>query len=97
MGTLTEDMTRLCEEIQMLRTGREELKKEIAEQTRARQVEVLESCAAFAEALARKAQAAHKNRIAFCSNLRHSVAAQTRGMREDLAGVRRVWSRRASA
>jgi len=97
VGKLTEDMTRLWEEIQMLRASREDLKKEIADQTRARQVDVLESYAAFAEALARKAQAAHKDRMAFCSNLKHSVAAQSRGLQEDLEGVRRVWSRRANA
>jgi hypothetical protein len=97
VGRLTEDMTRLCEEIQTLRADREDLKKEVAEETKARQVEVLGSCAAFAEALARKAKGAHQTRMAFLGNLKHSVAAQTRGVREDLETVRRVWGRRPSA
>ena len=97
MGRLTEDMTRLCEEIKTLRADREDLKKEVAEETKARQVEVLGSGAAFAEALARKAKGAHQTRMTFLGNLKHSVAAQTRGVREDLESVRRVWSRRPSA
>lgn len=97
MGRLTEDMTRLCGEIQTLRANREDLKKEVAAETRARQVEVIGSCAAFAEALARKANGAHQMRMAFLGNLKHSVAAQTRGVREDLESVRRVWGRRPRA
>lgn len=97
MGRLTEDMTRLSDEIQTLRTDREDLKKQVADETRERQVEVLNSCAAFAEALARKAQGAHQNRMNFLGNLKHSVAAQARGMREDLQGVRKIWGRRPSA
>ena len=52
MGKLTKDMNRLCEEIQTLRADRQELKKKIADQTKARQVEVLETCAAFTDARA---------------------------------------------
>ncbi len=97
MGRLTEQMTRLCDEIKTLRADRDDLKKELAEETKARQVEVLESCAAFGEALTRKAKAAHQDRMTFLDNLKHSVAAQARGLREDLESVRQVWSRRASA
>ncbi len=32
MGTLTKDMTRLCEEIQILRARRQELKRELVEE-----------------------------------------------------------------
>ena len=97
MGRLTEDMTRLCEEIQTLRADRADLKKEVAEETKARQVEVLGSCAAFAEALARKAKGAHQTRMTFLGDLQHTVAAQTRSVREDLESVRRVWGKRSSA
>ena len=97
MASLTEDMTRLCEEIQALRANREELKRELAEANKARQVEVVESCATFAEALARKAQRAHDSRIVFLSDLKHRVSEQAREMRDDLAMVRRVWGRREQA
>ncbi len=97
MAKLTEDMARLCDEIQLLRANREELKKELAELSRARQAEVVKTCAAFAEALARKADRAYDNRVAFLTDLRHRVSAQAREMQDDLANVRRVWSRRAQA
>ncbi len=97
MGRLTDEMTRLCEEIQTLREGREDLKKELAGETKARQVEVLESCAAFADALARKAKSARQNRMTFVNNLKHMVAEQERGVREDLEMVRRLWSKRSIA
>lgn len=94
MAKLTEDMTRLCEEIQTLRANREELKKELAEATKARQVEVVKSCAAFADALARKAGIAHDNRMSFLGHLRHHVNEQAREMQDDLAMVRRAWGQR---
>jgi len=97
VGRLTEDMTRLCEEIQTLRADRAELKREVAEETKARQMEVLGACTAFAEALARKAKGAHQSRMNFVGNLKHSVAAHTRDLRQDLEGVRRAWNRRPSA
>ncbi|MGB9104794.1 MAG: hypothetical protein WCC59_08550 [Terriglobales bacterium] len=94
MAKLTEDMTRLCEEIQTLRANREGLKKELAETSKARQVEVVKSCAAFADALARKARLAHDNRISFLGHLKHRVSEQAREMQDDLTMVRRVWGKR---
>jgi cell division septum initiation protein DivIVA len=94
VAKLTEDMTRLCEEIQRLRANREGLKKELAETTKTRQVEVVKSCAAFADALARKAGLAHDNRMSFLGHLKHHVSEQAREMRDDLAMVRRVWGKR---
>lgn len=94
MAKLTEDMTRLCEEIQTLRTNREGLKKELTEATKARQMEVVKSCAAFADALARKAGLAHDNRMSFLGDLKHHVSEQAREMQDDLAMVRRVWGQR---
>ena len=94
MAKLTEDMTRLCEEIQTLRANRDGLKKELAETTKARQVEVVKSCAAFADALARKAGLAHDNRMSFLGHLQHRVSEQAREMQHDLAMVRRVWEKR---
>ena len=96
VAKLTEDMTRLCEEIQTLRANREGLTKELAEATKTRQVEVVESCAAFADALARKARLAHDSRMSFLNHLKHGVSEQAREMRDDLATVRRVWAKRAA-
>ena len=96
MAKLTEDMTRLCEEIQTLRANRDGMKKTLAEATKARQVEMVKSCAAFADALARKAGLAHDNRMSFLRHLKHHVSEQAREMRDDLAMVRRVWGKRSA-
>ncbi|HEY4901711.1 MAG TPA: hypothetical protein VIH91_12925 [Terriglobales bacterium] len=95
MGTLTKDMTRLCEEIQTLRADRQELKKKIVERTKARQVEVLETCAAFTDARAWKAESEHTNRQNFVENLKQVVAEQEKDLRDDLAMARRSWSKRS--
>jgi len=94
VAKLTEDMTRLCEEIQTLRANREGLRKELAETSKARQIEVVKSCAAFADALARKARLAHDNRISFLGHLKHRVSQQAREMQDDLTMVRRMWGKR---
>jgi len=96
VAKLTEDMTRLCEEIQTLRANREGLMIELAKTTKARRVEVVKSCAAFADALARKAGFAHDKRTSFLDHLRHGVSEQARAMRDDLAMARRAWRKRAA-
>jgi hypothetical protein len=93
MGTLTKDITRLSEEIQTLRAGRHELRKELAEKTKARRVEVVETCAAFTEARNWKAESAHNSRQKFVDNLKQAVAEQGKSLRDDLATARRVWGR----
>lgn len=93
MGRLTKDMTRLCEEIQMLRANRQELKKKLSEETKARQVEVLETCAAYTDARAWKAEGAHNSRQTFVDNLRQVVADQGKYTRDDLAMARRSWGK----
>ena len=97
MGNLTKDMNRLCEEIQALRADRQELKKKIAEQTKARQVEVLETCAAFTDARVWKAEGAHTSRQNFVDNLKHVVAEQEKDLRDDLAMARRSWNKLSRA
>ena len=76
-----------------MRTNREGLKKALAKTTKARQVEVVKSCAAFADALARKAALAHDNRMSFLGHLKHHVSEQAREMQDDLAMVRRAWGK----
>jgi hypothetical protein len=97
VGKLTKDMNRLCEEIQTLRADRQELKKKIADQTKARQVEVLETCAAFTDARAWKAEGAHTSRQNFVENLKQVVAEQEKDLRDDLAMARRSWNKLSRA
>lgn len=93
MGNLTKDMTRLCEEIQTLRSERHELKKRLADRTKARQAEVLETCAAFAGARNWKAETAHTSRHNFVDRLKQTVAGEGKSLRDDLGAARRVWDR----
>ena len=93
MASLTNDITRLCEEIQTLRTERHELKKRLAQRTKARQREVLETCAAFAGARNWKTESAHKTRQSFVDSLKQTVAGQGKSLRDDLAAARRVWGK----
>ncbi len=95
MSTLAEEMTRLCDEIRNLRAGRQVLKKELSEEKKAREVDVLETCAAFAEALTRRAKRAHADRLKSLNNLKQTVLEQRQDMRANLAGVRRVWCGKA--
>jgi len=93
MESLTQDMSRLCEEIQTLRAERHELNKRLSERTKARQREVLETCAAFAGARNWKAESAHTARHNFVDHLKQTVAGAGKSLRDDLAGARRVWGR----
>jgi len=93
MGSLTKDMTRLCDEIQTLRTERHELNKKLADTTKARQVEVLETRAAFTGARNWKAESAHTSRHNFVDQLKQTVAGEGKSLRDDLAAARRVWGK----
>lgn len=91
MGRLTKDMNRLCEEIQTLRSDRRELKKTLAEATKARHMEMLGTCTAYSDARAWKAEEAHNHRQDFVDNLKQVVAEQMKATGDDLAMARRAW------
>jgi hypothetical protein len=96
VGKMTEDMTRLCSEIHSLREGRQAFREELANGSRERRMEVLEMCADFAGALARRATRAHDKRLAGLNNLKQLVAELQRDIQADLAVVRRVWAVRSA-
>ncbi|MBZ5560886.1 MAG: hypothetical protein LAP13_00540 [Acidobacteriia bacterium] len=92
MGRLTEDMRRLCDEIQTLHGSRQALKGQLASGHANRQEEVSEMCAQFSEMQTRVAQQARRARLAFLSNLRHLVAELRQQTQVDLAVVRFAWA-----
>jgi 2-oxo-4-hydroxy-4-carboxy--5-ureidoimidazoline (OHCU) decarboxylase len=96
VGRLTQDMTRLCGEIQNLRESRQALKEVLADANRERQMDVLEMCADFAGTLARNAKRAHEKRLAGLNNLKQAVAVLKRDIRADLAVVRRAWTAKSA-
>ena len=92
MGNLTEDMTRLCAEMESMYESRQTLCESLAEGAKARQEEVRELCAYFAGALAHKARQAYKTRLAELNNLKQGVAGLRQDVRGDLAVIRRAWA-----
>jgi hypothetical protein len=95
MGSLFEDMSRLAGEIRALHGSRRTFRKELADGSRDRKMDVFEMRAGFAEAQARVAEGGREQRFAFLKNLRRTVGGQQRGMRADLAAARRVWGESA--
>lgn len=88
---LTEDMTRLCEEIVTLRTRRGELREALQRDSNDRRESVSGLCQQFADDRAEMARRAKSERRSFLRHLRHQVHAVRREMRSDLAGVRKAW------
>ena len=92
MGRLTEDMTRLCGEIQALRGSRQALKKDLEDGNKDRQRDVFEMSVDFAGTRARMTNRTKAERRAFLKNLKRTVGGQQREIRADLAGARRAWA-----
>ncbi len=91
MGLLTDDMTRLCGEINALRRARGIFRKDLEKETRGRKIAVSEMRANFAFAradMARKTKVFLSN---FVSSLKGGVGERRRQFRADLAGVHRAW------
>jgi hypothetical protein len=89
---LTEDMTRLCGEILAMRGMRHSLMTELQGDAKGRKRAVVELCAHFGRARTAMAKRTKNDRVAFLNDLKRSVGAQRRDMRNDLAGARRVWA-----
>ncbi len=92
MGRLTEDMRRLCDEIQTLRGTRQALRTQLASGQQARREDVSELRSVFSETRIRVAEQARRTRLVFLSNLRHLVAELRQQTQVDLAVVRFAWA-----
>jgi hypothetical protein len=89
---LTEDMTRLCGEINALRRMRGSMMSELQHGAKGLKQSVSELCAHFGRARTTMAKRTKNERAAFLNNLKRSVGAHQRDMRNDLAGARRAWA-----
>ena len=89
---LTEDITRLCGEILAMRTQRDGLMKDLRHEAKGRTQTVTELCAHFSSVRAASAKRTKAERTTFLNNLKRSVGAQRRGLRNDLAGARNAWA-----
>ena len=89
---LTEDMTRLCDEIVAMRKMRGNMMTELQHGAKGLKHTVTKLCAHFGRVRATMAKRTKHERLVFLNNLKSTVGAQRREMRNDLAGARRAWA-----
>ena len=89
---LTDDMTRLCREIVVLRGMRASAMSDLQNETEDRKQAVAGFCSQVHADRKAMASRTKKERMTFLKGLRRSVNAQRREMRNDLAGAGRAWA-----
>ena len=89
---LTEDMTRLCDEIVAMRKMRGNMMTDLQHGAKGLKHTVTKLCAHFGRVRATMAKRTKHERLVFLNNLKSTVGAQRREMRNDLAGARRAWA-----
>ena len=89
---LTDDMTRLCDEIVTMRKARGAMMTELRHGAKGLTHSVTKLCAHFGRVRTTMAKRTKNERLAFLNNLKRSVGAERREMRNDLAGARRAWA-----
>lgn len=95
MGTMTEDITRLCGEIGSWRKGRETLLTSLAREKQDRHASVSAMRAGFSQAQSTMARKIRADLSAFLTGLRREVGGQRRAVRDDLGGASRAWNGQA--
>ena len=93
---LTDDMTRLCDEIVAMRKVRGSMMTDLQHGAKGLTHSVTKLCAHFGRVRATMAKRTKNERVAFLNNLKSTVGAQRREMRNDLAGARRAWAGKSS-
>jgi hypothetical protein len=89
---LTEDMTRLCGEINAMRSMRGSMMTGLQHDAKELKQTVSELCAHFGRSRTTMAKRTKNERGAFLNNLKRSVGGHLRDTRNDLAGARRAWA-----
>jgi hypothetical protein len=93
---LTDDMTRLCDEILAMRKTRGSMMTELQHGAKGLRHSVTKLCAHFGRVRTTMAKRTKNERVAFLNDLKRSVNGQRRDMRSDLAGARRAWAGKSS-
>ena len=91
MGMLTEDMTRLRNEILALRSSRQGLIHDLARETKNRRADVSSMLADTSDALSAVAKATRADRLGSIADLKSAVADILSGVSTDLCGIRQAW------
>jgi hypothetical protein len=93
---LTDDMTRLCDEIVAMRKMRGSMMNELQHGAKGLKHSVTKLCAHFGRVRATMAKRSKNERLTFLNNLKRTVGGQRRDIRNDLAGARRAWAGKSS-
>lgn len=93
---LTEDITRLCGDIVSMRAMRGALMSQLQRETDGRRREVSNLVVQMGNTRAEMAKRTGNERMAFLNQLKRTVGAQQRELRNDLAGARRAWAGKGS-
>ena len=93
---LTDDMTRLCDEILAMRKARGAMMAELQHGAKGLKHNVTKLCAHFGRVRRTMAKRTKNERLAFLTNLKRSVGSERRDTRNDLAGARRAWAGKSS-
>jgi hypothetical protein len=91
MGVLTDDLTRLRNEVLALRSARQGLIHDMERETKARQAEVSRMLANFSKGLGAVARRTKTDRLRSISDLKRTVTDLVTGVRTDLSGIRQAW------
>jgi hypothetical protein len=89
---LTEDMTRLCGEINAMRRARGRMMTGLQHDAKELKQSVSELCTHFGRARMTMAKRTKNDRAAFLHNLKRTVGAHLLNTRNDLAGARGAWA-----
>ena len=89
---LTEDMTRLCNEIVTMRKARGSMMSGLRHDAKGLKHTVKKLCAHLGRTRMTMAKRTKNERAAFLTDLKRSVGAQLRDTRNDLGGARGVWA-----
>jgi len=91
MGVLTNDLTRLRNEVLALRSARQGLMHDLQQETEGRRDDVSRMLANFSKDLSAVARRTKADRLGSISVLKRTVSDILTGVRTDLSGVRQAW------
>jgi hypothetical protein len=91
MGVLTEDLSRLRNEILALRSARQGLAQALERETQMRRADVSQTLANFCKSFAARARRMKADRLGSLSDLKRTVNDLRTEVRTDLGGIRQAW------
>ncbi len=91
MGVLTDDLTRLRNEVLALRSARQGLIHDLERETEDRRADVSRTLANFSKGFGAVARRTKADRLGSISRLKRTVSGLLTEVRTDLSGIRQAW------